>query len=224
MALLTPSENTGGDFLPIIKYDSRAGRIFRVDRGDGVSTPVDITRSFKALFDFEAVEVGYILFSAGGAPAFSMVPYGAAMPPKPTPDYKQGIRLHVKLAPACGGDVRELAGTANAFLRGINAVHDEYLRLAPANPGKLPVLTLQDTIAVESGGGTKKSTNYQPVFAIAGWAPRPADMPLATAGAAVNGNGAHAPAPAPTRAPPPAPPPAQSTNDRNRASNEDDFG
>ena len=37
--------NSGSkDFLPIIKYDSRAGRVFRVDRADGVSTPVDITK------------------------------------------------------------------------------------------------------------------------------------------------------------------------------------
>ena len=42
----------GGDFLPIIKYDARAGRLFRVDREDGVSTSVDITRNFKAVFDF----------------------------------------------------------------------------------------------------------------------------------------------------------------------------
>ena len=56
----------GGDFTPIVKYDSRAGRIFRVDRvqtNDGfVSDPVDITQGFKAVFDFENIEVGWIDF------------------------------------------------------------------------------------------------------------------------------------------------------------------
>ena len=37
----------GGDFTPIIKYDARAGRVFRVDREqttDGfASNPVDVT-------------------------------------------------------------------------------------------------------------------------------------------------------------------------------------
>ena len=37
----------GGDFLPIVKYDARAGRFFRMDRvdtGSGFeSDPVDIT-------------------------------------------------------------------------------------------------------------------------------------------------------------------------------------
>jgi hypothetical protein len=213
MALMNISENAGGDFLPIVKYDSRAGRIFRVDRADGTSTPVDITRSFKALFDFEQVEVGYIMFSAGGAPDFRMAPYGQPLPAKPVGDYKQGVRLRIKLAPGCGGDVRELAGTANAFLRGINAVHDEYVKLAPANPGKLPVLVLQDTIGVESGSGSRKSTNYTPVFSIEGWAARPADMPLV-----------ETQAPAPRQSANGAMPPPVSTNDANRAANTDDFG
>lgn len=186
MALLTPTASSG-DFTDIVKYDARAGRIFRVDRADdGTKTPVDITRSFRAVLDFENVEVGYILFPRGGVPDLQMVPHGSPMPARPTPEHKQGIRLHIKLSPACGGDVRELAGTANAFLVGINAVHDAYLAGAKANLGKLPVVVLEDTIAVESGSGTKRSTNYQPVFAIAGWAPRPADMgPKAAAPAAV---------------------------------------
>ncbi len=224
MALITVNEGGGGDFLPIVQYDARSGRIFRTDKDNGITEKVDITRMFKALFDFEQVEVGWIMFAAGTAPDFKMAPYGQQMPPRPPGEYKQGIRMRVKLAPSIGGDVRELASTAGAFLRGINIAHDAYLAAASTNPGKLPVLTLEDATPVESGGGTKKSTNYQPVFAIAGWAPRPADMPLTAGGAAANGNGAHAPAPAPTRAPLPAPPPAQSTNDRNRASNEDDFG
>ena len=176
MALVSVNEGSG-DFMPIVKYDSRAGRIFRVDREDGTSNPVDITRTFKAIFDFNNVEVGYILFRAGGAPDFRMAPYGAVMPPPPTGDYKQGVRLRIKLSKECGGDMREMAGTANAFLRGINAVHDEYLKLSPGQAGKLPVVVLTDTIAVESGGGAKRSTNYQPVFSIAGWALRPSDMP-----------------------------------------------
>jgi hypothetical protein len=52
----------GGDFLPIVKYDARAGRIFRVDRLDRVNNPVDITRSFKAVIDLENIEVGWLDF------------------------------------------------------------------------------------------------------------------------------------------------------------------
>jgi hypothetical protein len=67
----------GGDFTPIIKYDARSGRIFRVDRtatADGfVSDNVDITQTFKAVADFENIETGWMLFAAGVAPSLTMV-------------------------------------------------------------------------------------------------------------------------------------------------------
>jgi len=197
MALVNVSTNTGGDFVPIVKYDARAGRLFRVDKDETGSNPVDITRAFRAVFDFEQVEVGWILFSAGGAPDFRMAPFGQPLPERPTADYKQGVRLRIKLSPACGGDVRELAGTSAAFPRGINALHDEWMTQAKLNAGKLPIVSLEDTLPVESGAGAKRSTNYQPVFRIVGWAPRPADMPLA------NGHAAPAPAARPAAARPP---------------------
>src|SRR4051812_47950315 len=57
------TEPTGGDFLPIIKYDARAGRIFRVDRGIDGPNPTDITDSFTAVFDFANIETGWMNFS-----------------------------------------------------------------------------------------------------------------------------------------------------------------
>ena len=74
----------GGDFLPIVKYDARAGRFFRVDREEGTSTPVDITRTFKAVFDFENVETGWIAFVAGSAPDFQMTPMDVPNVEKPS--------------------------------------------------------------------------------------------------------------------------------------------
>ena len=55
----------GGSFLPIIKYDSRSGRLSRRDRENGENSDVDITRNFKAIFDFENVEIGFINFNTG---------------------------------------------------------------------------------------------------------------------------------------------------------------
>ena len=69
------TEPTSGDFLPIIKYDARAGRFFRIDRGANGNEPVDITDSFAAVFDFENVEVGWMNFS-GPQPDFKLVPMG----------------------------------------------------------------------------------------------------------------------------------------------------
>ena len=169
----------GGDFLPIIKFDARSGRIFRVDRvdtGNGfVGEPLDITSIFKAIADFENVEVGWINFATGSAPDFRLVPIGQRLPNKPSDVHKNGIRFMIKLSKESADghpDVREVAGTSKAFLSGIEATYNEYLAERGKNPGKLPVIVLEKTTLVKTGTGERTSTNYHPVFRIVGWAPR----------------------------------------------------
>jgi hypothetical protein len=191
----------GGDFTPIVKYDARAGRIFRVDRvqtTDGfTSEPVDITATFKAVFDFENIEVGWIDFPVGSAPSFALVPLGKALPDRPSAKHKNGLRVLIKLGTSCGGDkrVREIAGTSKSFLAGIEEVFLAYGKDKAKYPGQLPVLSLVSTTPVTSGNGAQKSTNYRPTFRIDGWAKRPDDLihiSVATpaAGATTNGSGA----------------------------------
>lgn len=204
MAIGLSVGSSGGNFLPIIKYDARAGRMFRVDREDGVSVPVDITRNFKAVFDFENLEVGYINFDTGSAPDFVMVHYSEGLPEKPSDKHRQGLRLTVKLAGELGGDVREMAGTSRAIITGVDALHDAYLAGATSNAGKLPVVVLADTVAVESGSGTKKSTNYQPVFEIVGWVKRPGGLDAKERAASPAPMRSAPPATGSTRAAPPA--------------------
>ena len=93
-----------------------------------------------------------------------------------TPDQKAGVRIMVKLHKDCGGDVRELASVAKAFLRGIDELHNAYMEGVKSNAGKLPVVVIKETIPVVTEGGGQKSTNYSPVFEIVGWAARPADL------------------------------------------------
>src|SRR6478609_8406198 len=85
MALGFTQTGGGGDFTAILKYDGRAGKIFREDRaqdatGAWVKSSNEISRNFKAVFDFENIEVGYINFPAGGAPDFQMVALGDPFP------------------------------------------------------------------------------------------------------------------------------------------------
>jgi len=182
MALgLNYSSGSGGDIIPFVKYDSRAGRIFRNDRmesnGQYANDAVDITSTFKAVIDLENIEVGYMKFGAGSAPEFMLVKLGDPMPHKPADaGFKQGARLMMKLHSSCGGDVREISSNAASFLKGIDDLHTAYEAGKTSNPGKLPVVVLKSTIPITSGSGQKKSTNYQPVFEISGWAPRPVDL------------------------------------------------
>jgi hypothetical protein len=147
----------------------------RTDTGNGFANDaVDITASFKAIVDFENIEVGWIDFPAGAAPNFALVPMGNQLPDRPSPRHKNGVRFVLKLAKDCGGakPIREIAGTSKAFLSGIEAVFTAYQAEKAANAGKLPVIVLEKTTPIKSGSGEKQSTNYQPTFKISGWAPR----------------------------------------------------
>jgi hypothetical protein len=171
--------SSGGDFIPIIKYDARAGRIFRMDRvgtGNGFeSQAVDITANFKAIFDLENVETGWIDFPPGSAPDFKLVPISKELPDKPSAKHKNGIRFMMKLSNDCAGGSaanREIAGTSKAFLSGIEALYnDGYAKEKGANPGKLPVVVLEKVTPIK-GIGAKTSTNFQPTFRIVSWVAR----------------------------------------------------
>lgn len=176
------SDSNSGDIVGFVKYDARAGRFFRNDRtqenGNYVNNSVDITSKFKAVIDMENIEVGYSLFAAGGAPQHLLVKLGSAMPAKPIggEKWKQSVRIMIKLSKECGGDIREITSNATAFLKGFDGLHTEYLASKSENPGKLPIIGLESTSPVTSGSGDRKSTNYRPVFYIAGWIARPSDL------------------------------------------------
>jgi hypothetical protein len=180
--------SAGGDFTPIVKYDSRSGRIFRVDRvstGDGfVSENIDITATFKCVADFDNIETGWMLFATGVAPSMTMVKLssvdesGKGMPARPSEQHKQGIRFMLKLHKTCSGDkpVREIAGQAKAFLSGIETVVMDYRKQKDQHKGMLPVITMLDAKPVKTGTGAQSSTNYRPTFRIEAWVKRPEDL------------------------------------------------
>jgi hypothetical protein len=177
------SYSTGdtGDIVPYVKYDARAGRLFRNDRTehDGAysNNAIDITGNFRAVIDLENIEVGYILFAANAAPAYSLVKSGEPLPDRPEDGrWKQGLRVMMKLDAGCGGDIREISSNAAAFLKGFDELHTKYEVEKVKNPGKLPVVILRTTQPITTGVGEKKSTNYQPVFEITGWVARPAAL------------------------------------------------
>lgn len=210
MAIGISYESTAGDYLPIVKYDARAGRIFRRDRVNGENNDSDITKAFKAVFDFENLETGWIDFDTGGAPSYSVSRLSSAeKPERPSDKHRPGVRMIVKLHKDCGGDIREISSTAKAFLRGIDDAHNKYLAGLKDNPDKLPVIVLKDTIASTTGEGAKRSTNYVPVFEITGWVKRPDDLVYKGRGSSTASSGASAPSSAPSTgstkaAPPPA--------------------
>jgi hypothetical protein len=198
MALGLP-ERGGEDRTPIVKYDARAGRLFRVDRtqadGSWESNTVEITPVFQAIFDMERIEVGHLYFPTNGAPDIIVVPYGQEIPPKPAGgNHKPGFRVYMLLGKQAGGDLREMASNAQSSIKGMNALHDEYLKGVKDHPGMLPVVRLEKTIAVSSSGKDASgkqvsSTNYQPCWTISKWTARPPEL------SGQHASGAHAETP-----------------------------
>lgn len=205
LGLVTESSG-GGDFTPIIKFDARAGRMFRVDReqdsgGTWNTDNVEITNGFTAVMDLENLEVGWALFAAGVAPSFDFVPLGQPLPARPSDQHKQGFRMMLKLGKSSGGDVRELSATSKAVIGSVDELHTAYEAQKAANPGKLPVVALTGSKPIVSTGKGQSSTNYSPTFEIQKWVERPAEL---------GGKGGEA---AEEKAPPPPPPPVDDGNE-----------
>lgn len=184
MALGLPT-NDGGDRTPIIKYDARAGRLFRVDRtqadGSWESNQVEITPVFQAIFDLENIELGWLYFPTNGAPEITVSKYGTPLPEKPSKNHRAGYRVHLLLGKQSGGDVREMAANAAVSIKGMDALHDAYLAGVKDHAGQLPVVKLGSTLPITSAGKSAdgkpiSSQNYQPQWEIVKWAPRPPEL------------------------------------------------
>ena len=81
-----------GDFLPIIKFDAKAGRLFRVDKDPDTfeKEVVDITSPPpRFAMDFGTLDVGWIHFSADG-PEYQLAPVGTTPPAMPLDKDEKG--------------------------------------------------------------------------------------------------------------------------------------
>jgi hypothetical protein len=172
---------SGGNFLPMLKYDARVGTMFLQDRvfegGRWETEQKDVTREFRATFDLETAQRGWINFPKGAAPQTVLVPFGQDPGDPPTGEYKEGVRILVKMDANLSGDVREFMSTALAIWNAIDALHDAYLDGAAANPGALPVVDLETVKETKMANGTA----FTPVFKIVDWTPRPPDLPKTAA-------------------------------------------
>lgn len=212
MGLGLQTGGAGGEIKPFIKFDARAGRMFRVDRtqsagGQWESNEADISRDFTAIFDLANIRVGWVNFTPQG-PIQRMVVLGKEpIPARPNdvtaegkPAFKQGFEFDLLLSKGNGGGpVRKFGSSAGCVIEAIDALHDEYSGSPEARDGKLPIVRLVDTKAVKAG----QSTNYKPIFQISGWVDRPAEMAGTPAPSTKPTATATPPSTGSTQAPPP---------------------
>ena len=173
----TETSSSGSKFLPVVKFDAKAGEFIAVNRTPGESAgtwdkeEVEISLPTKVVMDMAELEVGWISF----VPTYScvMVKAGEKLPPQPSADHKHSVR--VKLFFKDHG-LRELTPTSKTVLRALDQLHDQYLSGAEKNAGKMPVVTIHGT-------ETKKVSTPQgelrfkiPKWEITGWTDAPAGM------------------------------------------------
>lgn len=206
------SETASSDFLPLVSYNAKAGRLKYSQRvevnGRWEKQEEDVSFQQPAFVaDMENIQVGWLFFKAGMAPVRALVKIGQPLPPVPMGDYgvdergnankpKQGFAMRVLDG---NRTVREFSSNAGSVLSAIDALHTAYEGAPERAQGMLPVI--QFTGATEVKG--KHGSNYSPNFQIVKWVPRPAELPAGAPAAAVPQSMAPAaPAPSPSLPPP----------------------
>lgn len=190
----------GGSFLPVLKFDAKAGDFIAVNRepqSDGTwdKTEIEIEKPFKFVVDMENLEVGWISFKPG-AVNFTLSRIGERLPPQPTPDHKQGVRMKIFMK---DHGLREFSHTSKNVLRAINSLHDSYIAGAEKNPGKMPVVEVSGTEVIKLQTKDQGELRFRvPKWSITAWIDPPAAF----------GEKPAAPAPKPMPAAKPAPAPA----------------
>lgn len=167
--------STGGSkFLPVVKFDAKAGDLLAVNRepaGDGTweKTEVEIDTPVKVVVDFASIEIGWLTFT----PSYhaDMVPVGQKMPAKPSDQHKQAVRLKLYFKEY---GWREFSPTSKTVLRAVDKLHDEYLEGAAAHPGKMPVVTIEGTEVVKIKTPEGELRFKAPKWSITGWTDAPA--------------------------------------------------
>lgn len=186
-----------GDFRPIIKYDAKAGKMFRVDRFQDLSGKWDsqleeITNCCAFIADMPNIEIGWMAFDP--QVKFEMVKYAdliagqAQYPQQPSgldkygkPAFSEAFRVGIKLANSAlqnGNNgapeaIRDLSGSSAAIRNAFNSIVEAWEAAPERQQGLLPVVQMTGTTPIKSTHGT----NYAPTFAIVAWQPRPDDLP-----------------------------------------------
>jgi hypothetical protein len=154
------------DFTPYLKFNGKAGRWYtRADTGGDLEI-----LQLTAIFDLANIKTGWILFSEGMAP--DTVWDNGAISDQPSPKHKRGFAVNV-FSPKLIGGLREFSSTSNGAIIAIRDLYDAYEKQFDSSKQLVPVVTCESVQAVKS----KFGTNYQPVFKIVKWVPRPQDMP-----------------------------------------------
>lgn len=159
----------GGNFVPFIKYNAKAGRwyIRDEDKNDIEVQPANVV----FIADLDNLEVGWIKFGAGPgiAPDVHLAPASQTRPAQPSAEHKSGFRMRVYSEKNFGG-LREWMAASTLVNKALNELYEAFEAEVGTHPGQCPVVRFTGAIPETS----KHGTNYRPGFEIVQWTARPA--------------------------------------------------
>lgn len=175
MALGFNTETSGGgDILPIVKYDAKAGDFIKQDRvqdasGQWQKEEAELQAPFKFAMDMDSLEVGWLSFQSG-APDFRMVKLGEPMPAKPEGDFKNAFRVRIGSKEL---GLREFSHSSKTMLRAMDELHNQYEAEKRNNPGMIPVVEVSGTTPVKVMTPQGELRFKAPQWSISAWIEKP---------------------------------------------------
>lgn len=163
---------SGGDFLPFLKFNAKAGRFYT--KNNDVEVEV-ANPTFVA--DLNNIKTGWICYAEGQAPNYVWDVNLSTPAPKPSDKHKRGFMFNIFGKDVLSG-VREFASASMHACAAINDVYTTFESEKHANPGKYPVLSCTGTTPQKD----KMGTNYRPNFAIQKWVDAPQELKDAASG------------------------------------------
>jgi hypothetical protein len=167
-----------GYSLPVLKFDARIGTFYTQDRvlrdNEWTTEQHDVTEGLVLIIDVKNVQQGWFAFPKGGPPQMILAaPDATDIGERPGEEYKEGIRLLVKIPDDAAG-TRELISTALGFYVGLDELHDKYVAEKDEHPDKVPLCELVKCREKKLAS----APTWEPVFEIIDWVERPDDLPL----------------------------------------------
>lgn len=158
----------GGDFLPYLKYNSKADKWFtRGETGD-----VEVARPTFVL-DLPSVKTGWFLLKEGIPPSIVLDPSLSTPAAKPSDQHKRGYKVRLFSQQCFGGEgVVEMTGASMHACASFNELYSACEAQQAANPGLLPVVAVTGATSHKD----KHGTNYRPVYAIQKWVTPPSAL------------------------------------------------
>lgn len=158
--------SSGGDFLPFLKYNAKAGRFYkRVDKTD-VEVPPP---SFVA--DLGNIKTGWFAYAEGQAPSIVYDANLSTPALKPSDKHKRGFKFNIFGKDPIPG-VMEFSSASMHACASLNEVYTIYEAEAPKNDGKMPVIQCTGVVPQKDAMGT----NYKPTFVISKWVDAPQEL------------------------------------------------